>query len=132
MADTEMAIARDTIDPAEFSALESEAAAAEAETNEGAYVHIFKRPFTYEKKTYDTLTFNFGKLTGEDALAIQDELDALGKAVVVKQVNDHYLIRVAVRACTTHVGTDVLSAMPIFEFNKILGKARSFLLRSGL
>lgn len=125
-------IAPDTIDPSEFSALEKEAAKAEAEVGEGAYVHVFRKPFTYENKTYETLTFDFAKLTGRDALAIQDELDAQGKAVLVKQMNDNYLLRVAVRACTTPIGADVLSAAPLVEFSKIMKRARSFLLRSGL
>lgn len=132
MNDPKTPIAPDTIDPSEFSALEAEAAAAETETGEGAYVHVFRKPFTYEGKTYETLTFDFAKLTGKDALVIQDELDAQGKAILIKQMNDNYLLRVAVRACTTPIGTDVLSAAPLSEFNKIMGRARSFLLRSGL
>lgn len=132
MDDPKTSVAPVTIDPAEFSVLEKEAAKAETETTEGAYVHVFRKPFTYENKTYETLTFDFAKLTGRDALAIQDELDAQGKAVLVKQMNDNYLLRVAVRACTTPIGTDVLSAAPLVEFNKIMKQARSFLLRSGL
>ncbi|MCM1439156.1 MAG: phage tail assembly protein [Roseburia sp.] len=124
----------DTIDPAEFAALEKEAAASEAAVEDSlfTYEHHFSRPFTYEGKTYETLTFDFGKLTGKDALAIQDTLDAQGKAVVVKQMNDNYLLQVAARACTTPIAANVIAAMPLYEFNKITKKARSFLLHSGL
>lgn len=123
-----------TVDPEEFKAVEREADAAqkEAEDTVFSYTHNFVRPFSYEGKTYDTLTFDFGKLTGRDGLAIQDELDAKGKAVVVKQMNDNYLLRVAARACTPPISADVISAMPLYEFNKIMQKARTFLLRSGL
>ena len=122
------------IDPEEFSAAEREAEAAQREPENDifTYVHNFVRPFSCEGKTYETLTFDFGKLTGRDGLAIQDELDAKGKAVLVKQMNDNYLLRVAARACTPPISADVISAMPLYEFNKIMGKARSFLLRSGL
>ncbi len=134
MNDPKNVVVPDTIDPSEFSALEDEAAASEAALEDSlfTYEHQFSRPFTYEGKTYETLTFDFGKLTGKDALAIQDTLDAQGKAVVVKQMNDNYLLQVAVRACTIPIGADVLSAAPLSEFNKIMGRARSFLLRSGL
>ena len=117
----------EAIDPAEFSAAEAEAA-----TSGLTYTHVFQRPFTYEGKTYDTLTFDFGSLTGNDGIAIQDEMDALGKPVLVPAVSANYLLRVAVRACTTPIAANVIKAMPLFEFNKITGAARSFLLRSGL
>lgn len=134
MGKTRNEIPTGTVDPKEFEVMEREADAAqkEAEDTIFSYTHNFVRPFIYEGKTYETLTFDFGKLTGRDGLAIQDELDAKGKAVVVKQMNDNYLLRVAARACTIPISTDVITAMPLYEFNKIMQKARTFLLRSGL
>lgn len=122
------------IDPEEFRTVEKEADQAEAEAEDSVltYTHNFKQPFIWEGKTYETMTFDFGKLTGRDGLAIQDELDAKGKAVLVKQMNDNYLLRVAARACTTPVSADVIAAMPLYEFNRIMQRARTFLLRSGL
>ena len=45
---------------------------AEAEAQQGAdvYTHKFAKPFSYEGKTYEELTFDFGKLTGNYYLAI--------------------------------------------------------------
>ncbi len=122
----------DIINPDDLAAAEAEAAKAEAENRLFDYTHNFKKPFTYEGKTYETLSFDFGKLTGFDGIAIQEELDALGKPAIIPTTNANYLIRVAARACDTLIGVDVLCAMPLFDFNKITGAARSFLLRSGL
>lgn len=47
------------------------------------YTHTFDTPFTFEGRTYDTLTFDFSKLSGDDDIAIENELQALGKPVVV-------------------------------------------------
>lgn len=43
------------------------------------YTHTFDTPFTFEGRTYDTLTFDFSKLSGDDDIAIENELQALGK-----------------------------------------------------
>lgn len=40
------------------------AAQAEAATATDTYTHVFKKPFTYEDKTYEQLTLDFGSLTG--------------------------------------------------------------------
>ena len=51
---------------------EKELASVEAEVKQGtgSYTHTFSKPFTYEGKTYERLTFDFDKLTGNDCLAI--------------------------------------------------------------
>lgn len=115
------------IDPKELAAAKEQAKATSS-----TYTHVFNNPFTYENETYKTLTFDFGRLTGNDAIAIQDELETLGKAVLLPVSSAPYLLRMAARACTVPIAVNVISAMPIFDFNKITGKARSFLLRSGL
>lgn len=129
---TKKSTALAVVDGQEFDALEKEAAQAEADESVYSYTHTLKKPFTYEGKTYTELAFDFGKLTGADALAIQDEMDSLGKPLLVKQVNDHYLLRVVARACTIPIAVNVLTALPLPDFNRITGKARSFLLSSGL
>ena len=32
----------------------------------GEYIHKFKKPFEYEGKRYETLSFNFNRLVGRD------------------------------------------------------------------
>ena len=101
-----------------------------------------KRPFTFEGQTFDELNFDFEGLTGDDALAIEDELQAIGKPTISPTFSGQFLVRMAARACTNtiidasgrprRIGDDALRALPIFEFNRVRGKARSFLLASEL
>ena len=111
---------------------EKEMAAAEKAAVESTsqYTHTFATPLTFGEKTYEQLTFDFGKLTGADFLAIELELQMLGKAVVVPELSGEFLVRMAARAAG--IGSDVLIAAPLYDYNQIRHKARSFLLKSGL
>lgn len=122
--------------------IEAEAAAkleeeAKAEGDVGVYTHVFKKPFVYQGKSYDALTFNWDTLTGADSLAIEGEMLHHGKTLVVPAFSGDYLIGMAARACTERsetgrrvVGTDLIKALPLTDFSRICGKARSFLLRA--
>lgn len=99
-------------------------------SDKSVYVHKFVAPFEFEGKTYSQLTFNFGKLTGRDALAIESELQALGRPVVVPALSGEYLVRMAAKSCTEAIGTDIFDNMPIRDFQAIHSKARNFLLTS--
>ncbi len=109
------------------------------------YTHCFSSPFTFHSitedvikdTTVDTLTFNWGALTGVDYLEIEDELLMRGRTLVVPTHTGLFLCGMAVRACTlrNQDGVRVLDAravksMPIRDFRKIIDKARSFLLRA--
>ena len=105
----------------------------------GAYTHIFRKPFSYEGRTYEELTFDWESLTGNDSLAIENEVVARGKTLVVPAYTGEYLVGMAARACTERsedgrrvIGTDVIRAMPLGDFQKICNRARNFLLRAGL
>lgn len=106
------------------------AAANKAATDPCVYVHKLIQPFEYEGKKYDTLTFDFGKLTGNDSLAIEAEMSALRQPVIVPNMSAGYLIRMACRACTKPIGVDVIGAMSIRDYNTIRTKARNFLMLS--
>lgn len=116
-----------TVDAEELTAAEKAAA-------ESGYIftHKFNRPFTFEDQTYEKLTFDWGSLTGEDGLAIENEMQTLGKPVIVPTFSGEYLVRMAARACTTAISQDAIRAMPISDYNKIRSAARSFLLKSEL
>lgn len=109
---------------------ELEAAQNEARESKNVYVHEFSKPFTYEGKTYDKLTFEWDSLTGNDYLAIEGEMAAIGKVVITPEFSGEFIVRMAAKACTSKIGSDVLGAIPFKDFNKIRGKARSFLLSS--
>ncbi len=90
-----------------------------------AYSHKFGKPFEYEGIKYETMDFNFEKLTGDDIIAIEDELEAEGKSFVIPAFSSRYKIKLAARAAG--IGSDVLTALPVGDFNAIAGKANAFL-----
>lgn len=101
-----------------------------ASTSVTVYTHTFATPYTHGEKTYEKLTFDFGKLTGGDCLAIEAELQMTGKPLVAPEFSGEFLVRMAAKAAG--IGADVLMAMPLADYNRIRSKARSFLLKSGL
>lgn len=59
------------IDPKEFDAAQAAAAKAAAAADPYTYTHKLQKPLDYEGKHYESLTFDWGKLTGNDSLAIE-------------------------------------------------------------
>ena len=119
------------------TAMEQEQAAKQ-ETDVGSYTHLFSTPFSYEGKTYETLTFRWDTLTGRDSLAIKNELLTHGKTLVLPAYTGEYLVGMAVRACTERdakgnrvVDTKLIQSLPLTDFQTICGRARTFLLRAG-
>lgn len=107
------------------------AAVAEARANDVSVVTIkLNKPVTYNGKEYTELSFDFEKLTGLDGLAIEEELQMLGKAVVAPTFSGPYLVRMAARACTEKIGADIFNVLSLKDFNRVRDRARSFLLRS--
>lgn len=109
---------------------------AQDEPDEGSYTHTFKRPFTYQGVTIETLTFDWDALTGEDHVAIENELVMRGKTLVVPEFTGEFLYGMAVRACVDRtpdgfrvLDRSAMKAMPLRDFQAICKKARSFLLR---
>lgn len=94
------------------------------------YTHTFQEPLAYEGEVYQELHFNWGKLKGWDAIAVEREMQALGEMVVIPSLSGGYLMRIAARACTESIGFDAFRDMKIRDYNAIRGKARSFLLRT--
>ena len=115
------------IDADELAIAEQEAA-----DSEYVYTHKFRKPYEYQGKEYSEMTFDWGTLTGEDGLAIENEMQQLGKPVIVPTFSGEYLIRLAAKACTEKIGSDAFKRMPIGEYNRIRSAARSFLLKSEL
>lgn len=104
----------------------------EALETEFVYIHKFKKTFEYEGKSYEELVFDWGSLTGRDGLAIEHELQQIGKPVIVPTFSGEYLIRMAARACEAPMGADAFENMRLSDYNKIRSMARSFLLQSEL
>ena len=102
----------------------------DSDTPQGAYVHKFQKPYTYEDKTYTELVFDFEKLIGDDLVAIENEMAAVGEFALSPEISTSFLYRLAARAAG--VGSVVISSLPIRDFGKIKNKSRDFLVSTGL
>lgn len=106
-------------------------ATTEKQNEWGKYKRTFARPFKYNDTEITELTFDFSKLTGADSRAIEDECQVIGKAIIMPQFSGNYLVRMAVRACTTPgIGVDAFDMMSIIDYNAIRQAARDFLRES--
>lgn len=85
-------------------------------------------PFTYEDKTFEEITMDFGRLTGMDAIAIEEELEAVQHTVTYPLGDGAYIRMVAARA--SGIAEDVFIAMPIRNYVAILHAVRMFLVTS--
>lgn len=102
----------------------------EAEKSPDAVEVQLSSPIKYEGKTLKNLTFDFGKLTGADGIAIENELAMMGKTVFLPSASIDYLIRAAARSCVPKIGIDAFSEMTLKDFNLIRSKVRNFLMKS--
>ena len=108
---------------------EAVAVVTDSDTPEGAYVHEFTKPYTFEEKTYTRLVFDFEKLIGDDLVAIENEMAAVGEYALSPEISTSFLYRLAAKAAG--VGSDVIAHMPIRDFGKIKNKSRDFLISTG-
>lgn len=111
---------------------------ARKEPDLGTYIHTFKKPFTHQGHTIESLTFNWDSLTGGDHCSIEAELLRRGITLVTPEFTSEFLCGMAVRACSARddkgiriLNADTMKAMPMRDFQSICKKARSFLLRAG-
>lgn len=91
----------------------------------GIYIHQFKKPFTYEGKTYETMTFDFNKLTGRDMINFNNEMTMNNEVMMAAEISVGFQSRMAAKA--SGIGLDVLERMQIKDFNNIIMRARLFL-----
>ncbi len=115
------------IAPEEFAAAEADAREAD-----DVYIHTFHKPFQYNGRMIEKLTFDFDRLTGRDCQAVENELRRIGTTLVAPTFSGEYLVRMAARACTEKIGADVFDLMSARDYNRIRNKAQSFFLRSEL
>lgn len=92
-------------------------------------VYHLKKSVLYNGEEITELSFDFDRLTGADALNIEEQLAAQGKTAYAGAVNDaNYLILMAAKACTTPVGADFFKRISIVDFERIKNRSRFFLL----
>lgn len=86
-------------------------------------------PVLYEGEEIKKLTFNFGKLTGDDAINIEEELRAQNKPIFMNEAaSTDYLMAVAVRTCERAVDMRFFRKIKIVDFLRIKSRMRLFLL----
>lgn len=89
------------------------------------YTHIFEKPWTYENVTYEKMEFDFNKLTGDDLIGIEAEMDAEGNPLVIPEWSSCCKIKLASKA--SGISDDVLRKLPLRDFKAICGKVNAFL-----
>ena len=57
---------------------------------------------------------------------VERELEAKHIFTVVRSLNIEFQMRIAARACTSPIGTDMLEALPIKDFERIMNRVRAF------
>lgn len=123
---------------AEMTAEATNAVAAETNTatvqnatdgDTGVYTHKFRKPFEYAGTTYEEMTFDFERLTGRDMVSIETEMQSRNEYALAPEISRNFQSKMAAKAAK--IGSDVLDAMPLNDFNKITNAARDFLLSTG-
>ena len=110
-------------------AVDTTESAEEKAVSGNAYTHQFEKPFIYEGKTYEKLSFDFGRLTGKDFLKIEQEMNMQGLAVVTPEYSTHFIDRMAVRASVEKISLDLIEALPLKDFSILRGQVKDFLTR---
>lgn len=87
-------------------------------------------PFEYEDKKYDELILDFGKLTGNDALSIEEEMEKQNIYVVAPETSRAYQIRMAAKA--GGFPHQLVGKMSFRDFNRLANAARNFLMGQAL
>ena len=108
-------------------------------TDVGSYEHVFKEPWENGVKVYDSLHFDWTKLTGGDSLAIEAELRLRGITLIAPAFTGDFLAGMAARACLERMdedGTIVIRTvdikdLPMPDFLAITSQARNYLLHEG-
>ena len=87
---------------------------------------ILKKPFEYEGQTYTEITLDWTKLTGKDAMALEDEMQSEGIRLVANEaVDGKYQLKTAAKA--SGIAENVLRALPIREVQALKNAARQYL-----
>lgn len=103
----------------------------------GSYTHAFKKPFVWKGRRFDSLTFDWTTLSGQDHLDIENEILMKGRTLITPAFTGDFLAGMAERACTERdkkgksvIDGEALKKMSMTDFQAITREARGFLLRA--
>lgn len=107
---------------------EIDEAAQITELPSGVWKYELKEPLEYLGKTYTELTFDLGRLNGENIAAIERELEQLRMNLFSNVgFSDNYAERAASLACEDISDTYALEELWGADYNAILRRTRNFL-----
>ena len=109
---------------------EEDIAKMQEEMSRGKFTHEFKKAVEHGGKTYAALHFDFDALTGRDCRLIEHELASKGIHLFSRELSSDYQVLFAVRACQENIGEDFFDVIPARDFNTIMKRVQSFLLRA--
>lgn len=89
-------------------------------------VYRLKKPFEFEGNIYEEFILDFDSLKGKDLINIDEELSFLGKFIVSPETSLAFKTILVSKA--TKVSYDVISNLPLKEFNELIKRATGFLL----
>lgn len=89
------------------------------------------QPTTYNGEEISELKFNFDKLTGKDAIEVENELMRTGKLMIYAQGNNiNYIVRMAARACEKPIGIDLFDIVGARDFDVLRTHTQLFLINT--
>lgn len=104
-----------------------------AEENNEIFTYKLKKPVKHDGKTITELSFDFDKLTGDDALEIEHELLLTSKVSLGHpSFNSEYVIRFCARACSEQINSEFFRKLGFADYTIIMQKAKNFMLTGEL
>ena len=100
----------------------------EADNSRDVFLLKLKKPFEWDGKTYEKLTFNWLRLTGRDSIEIEREMTLLGRGTATPEFTGEFQTRLACRACMEGLPYDGIMALPLPAYSAIQRNARNFML----
>ena len=93
------------------------------------YTHKFAKPTEIMGKKYESLTFYFEELTGDDVEDVELELQQRNIVVLSAEVSSAFQSAIAAKAA--HMASDEIRRLPLRDYMKIKNAARNFLVAVG-
>ena len=93
------------------------------------YTHKFAKPTEIMGRKYESLTFYFEELTGDDVEAVELELQQRNIVVLSAEVSSAFQSAIAAKAA--HMASDEIRRLPLRDYMKIKNAARNFLVAVG-
>lgn len=93
------------------------------------YTHKFAKPTEIMGRKYESLTFYFEELTGDDVEDVELELQQRNIVVLSAEVSSAFQSAIAAKAA--HMASDEIRRLPLRDYMKIKNAARNFLVAVG-